>query len=164
MGFLFFLCTRNIIIIIVLAHSKGFTTKSHCAVGNWVNTAKKRSVYIFIQLFLYNTCIPNFSYTTLYTVVCKKMTLLYFHIPIIYRSPSLPLCIPHLAFLLTNTEHILIALTYTCHIPFLENIDLSQMMQIVILIEKLHNIIRYTFHILMMWSLWYFCPNVWNYY
>ena len=59
-------------------------------------------------------------------------------------------------FFLTNTKHIPIALMYTSFIPFLKNIDLSQMMWIVILIEKLHNIIRYTFHILMMWSLWYF--------
>ncbi len=49
-------------------------------------TENKKGQYMSLySFFSYNTCIPNFSYTTLYTVVCEKMTFLWIsytnHIP-----------------------------------------------------------------------------------
>ncbi len=117
---------------------------------------KKLPIHLYMA-FLYNSCIPDLSYTTLYTVVCKKndfsMTFMYqsFTKTHIYR---IVYCI--WLFLLTNTKHIPIVLMYASFILFVENIDLSQIMWIVILIKKLHNIIRYAFHTPMMWSLCYY--------
>ncbi len=39
------------------------------------HSRKKVAICLFMA-FLYNACIPDFSCTTLYTVVCKKMTFL----------------------------------------------------------------------------------------
>ncbi len=84
---------------------------------------KRVSIHLYTAYFLYNAFIPNFSYTTLYTIVCKKMTSLWFsytnhipkpifttafgfvfwkipntyqllwHIPVIYHSSKLLICL-----------------------------------------------------------------------
>ncbi len=123
-------------------------------------TQQKKVTIWLCMAFLYNACILNFSYTKLYNIVCKKMTFLWLlhtnHIPKFVFTALYTT----FGFFLTNTKHILIALTYTRFILFLDYIDLSLMMWIVILSEKLHIIYSYTIHIPTMWSLCYFCHNV----
>ncbi len=74
-----------------------------------LNTAKQKVAIQLYMAFLYISCIPDLSYTTLNTIVCKKRLFYDFCMPIIYQNLYLPNCILHLAFssdkYQTHTNH-----------------------------------------------------------
>ncbi len=122
--------------------------------GGWLLTRQKKGCYTSLYgFFSCNTDIPKISYTTLYTVIWKRMTFLWLSYTNQIPSPKFTKLYTAFKNFLTNTEHIPISLTYTRLIPFLKNIDLSLVTWIVILFKKLHNVFYfrlYTSNVVIM--------------